>query len=172
MTLISTPTKLTSPVGVTVIHVETAKQMLEAVLKESDGCDALIMAAAVADFRPKTRAQNKIKKEGGIPQIELEATEDILKAVSASGSGAKRPRVVAGFAAESQDLLQNATVKLQSKKLDLIAANDISANDAGFTVETNRITLLFADGHKESLSLMSKTEAAEIIISRVAALLE
>ena len=173
VTLITTPTALTHPVGADVVHVETAKQMLEAVLKESDGCDALIMAAAVADFRPKNMAKDKIKKEGGVPQIELEATEDILKAVSASGLGRSgRPRVVAGFAAESQSLIENAVNKLQSKKLDLIAANDISADDAGFAVETNRITLLFADGRKESLALMSKTEVAEIIIERIAALLE
>ena len=173
VTLISTPTALTPPVGADVVHVETAKQMLEAVLKESDGCDALIMAAAVADFRPKNTAKDKIKKEGGVPQIELEATEDILKAVSASGLGRSgRPRVVVGFAAESQSLIENAGYKLQSKKLDLIAANDISAEDAGFAVETNRITLLFADGRKESLALMSKTEVAEIIIERIAALLE
>jgi len=172
VTLITTPTALTPPVGADVINVETAKQMLEAVLKESDGCDALIMAAAVADFRPKNTAKDKIKKEGGVPQIELEATEDILKTVSASGLGKKRPRVVAGFAAESQSLIENAGSKLQSKNLDLIAANDISAEDAGFAVETNRITLLFADGHRESLALMSKTEAAEIIIERIAALLE
>ena len=173
VTLISTPTALTPPVGADVVHVETAKQMLEAVLKESDGCDALIMASAVADFRPKNTAKDKIKKEGGVPQIELEATEDILKAVSASGLGRSgRPRVVAGFAAESQSLIENAVNKLQSKKLDLIAANDISAEDAGFAVETNRITLLFADGRKESLALMSKTEVAEIIIERIAALLE
>jgi phosphopantothenoylcysteine decarboxylase/phosphopantothenate--cysteine ligase len=172
--LITTPTALTPPIGAQVVHVETARQLLEVVLKESNGCDALIMAAAVADFRPKTQSKDKIKKEGGLPQIELETTEDILKTVSASGAArnGKRPRVVAGFAAESQDLLQNATVKLQSKNLDLIAANDISADDAGFAVETNRITLLFADGHRELLSLMSKTEAAEIIISRIAALLE
>lgn len=173
VTLITTPTALTPPVGADVVHVETAKQMLEAVLKESDGCDVLIMAAAVADFRPKNTAKDKIKKEGGVPQIELEATEDILKAVSASGLGRSgRPRVVAGFAAESQSLIENAVNKLQSKKLDLIAANDISAEDAGFAVETNRITLLFADGRKESLALMSKTEVAEIIIERIAALLE
>ena len=170
--LITTPTKLTPPIGAAVIHVETAKQMLDALLNESSDSDALIMAAAVADFRPKHQAQNKIKKEGGIPQIELEATEDILKTVSTSSDGKKRPRVVAGFAAESQSLLENAVNKLQSKKLDLIAANDISANDAGFAVETNRITLLFADGRRESLSLMSKNEAAEIIIARIAALLE
>jgi phosphopantothenoylcysteine decarboxylase/phosphopantothenate--cysteine ligase len=172
--LVTTPTCLAAPIGAQVVQVETARQLLEAVLKESEGCDALIMAAAVADFRPKTQAKDKIKKEGGVPQIELEATEDILKAVSAPGvkRNGSRPRLVVGFAAESQDLLQNATVKLQSKNLDLIAANDISANDAGFAVETNRITLLFADGHRESLSLMSKTEAAEIIITRIAALLE
>jgi len=85
VTLITTPTALTPPIGAPVIHVETARELLEAVLKESNGCDALIMAAAVADFRPKTQAKDKIKKEGGIPQIELEATEDILKTVSASG---------------------------------------------------------------------------------------
>lgn len=172
VTLISTPVKLTPPVGVQVIAVETARQLLEAVLRASAGSDVLIMAAAVADFRPKHPAQDKIKKEGGIPQIELEATEDILRTVSTSSDAANRPRVVVGFAAESQSLLENASNKLQSKKLDLIAANDISAEDAGFAVETNRITLLFADGRKESLSLMSKTEAAEIIISRIAALLE
>jgi len=174
VTLITTPVPLVTPIGANAVRAETAKQMLEAVLQEADGCDALIMAAAVADFRPKTQAKDKLKKEGGLPQVELEATEDILKTVSASGweRSGQRPRVVAGFAAESRDLLQNATVKLQSKKLDLIAANDISAQDAGFAVETNRITLLFADGHQESLSLMSKTEVAEIIVARVAALLE
>ncbi len=172
VTLVTTPTALTPPVGAEVIRVETAKQMLDAVLKEFPESDALIMAAAVADFRPKDVAEDKIKKEGGVPQIELEATEDILKAAAGLRIEAKRKQVVVGFAAESQDLLQNAANKLQSKKLDLIAANDISANDAGFSVETNRITLLFADGRRESLSLMSKSEAAEIIIERVAALLE
>jgi phosphopantothenoylcysteine decarboxylase/phosphopantothenate--cysteine ligase len=172
VTLITTPRALMAPVGARVIHVQTAKEMLDAVSKEFSESDVLIMAAAVADFRPRDVAENKIKKEGGIPQMELEATEDILKAVAGLRSELKRKQVVAGFAAESQNLLENASNKLQSKKLDLIAANDISAADAGFSVETNRITLLFADGQKESLSLMSKTEAAEIIVERVAALLE
>lgn len=170
--LITTPTSLIPPIGANVIQVETAKQMLNAVIKESEESDALIMAAAVADFRPKNTAKNKIKKETGVPQIELEATEDILKAVSGKRSEAKRPRLVVGFAAESQDLLQNATNKLESKGLDLIIANDISATDAGFAVETNRVTLLFADGRRESLPLMSKVKAAEIILERVALLLE
>jgi len=178
--LVTTPTSLTPPIGAHVVHVETAKQMLDAVLKESGESDVLIMAAAVADFRPKNLAKDKIKKESGIPQIELEATEDILKTVAGTRSRklalspveTKRPRVLVGFAAESRDLLENAAHKLQSKGLDFIAANDISADDAGFAVETNRITLLFADGHQESLPLMSKSEVAEVILVRVAKLLE
>ena len=172
VTLIAVPTSLIPPVGAKVIEVDTAKQMLEAVMGESAGSDALIMAAAVADFRPRKPAKDKIKKEGGIPQIELEATEDILKTVSSQKPGVKRPRLVAGFAAESRDLLQNAAVKLESKGLDLIVANDISAGDAGFAVDTNRVTLLFADGRRDSLPLMSKSEAAEIILERIAKLLE
>ena len=172
LTLVTTPTALTPPVGAHVIHVETAKQMLDCVLTESADSDALIMAAAVADFRPKAMAKDKIKKEGGIPRIELEGTEDILKMVSLQRSETKRPFVVVGFAAESRDLLENASAKLQSKGLDFIAANDISAGDSGFAVETNRVTLLFADGRSESLPLMSKSEVAETIIERVAALLE
>jgi len=172
VTLITTPTSLIPPIGAWVINVETAKQMLEVVLKESTESDALIMAAAVADFRPRNQAKDKIKKEGGIPQIELEATEDILKTVAGAESGKARPRVVVGFAAESRDLLENAAHKLQSKGLDFIAANDISAGDAGFAVETNRVTLLFADGRQEGLPLMSKSEVAEVILVRVAKLLE
>jgi phosphopantothenoylcysteine decarboxylase/phosphopantothenate--cysteine ligase len=170
VTLISAPTSLFPPVGVDLVPVQTAKQMLAAVLEACAGADALIMAAAVADFRPRHASRDKIKKEGGVPQIELEATEDILKAVS--GMGVKRPRVLAGFAAESRDLLGNASIKLESKKLDLIAANDISATDAGFDVETNRVTLLFADGSTESLPLMTKTEVADILMKRIANLLE
>ncbi|MBV6400258.1 MAG: Coenzyme A biosynthesis bifunctional protein CoaBC [Anaerolineales bacterium] len=171
VTLITAPSALKPPVGARVIQTQTARQMLDAVLQESAGSHALIMAAAVADFRPKTSAKDKIKKEGGAPQIELEATDDILKAVSSHNGGKTRPQVVVGFAAESRDLLENASNKLKSKGLDLIAANDISAGDAGFAVETNRITLLFADGREESLALMSKTDAAEILIERVAGLL-
>ncbi|MDP3185745.1 MAG: phosphopantothenoylcysteine decarboxylase, partial [Anaerolineales bacterium] len=130
------------------------------------------MAAAVADFRPKKVAEDKLKKRDGIPQVELEAAPDVLETVSGLGSGEKRPRVVVGFAAESRDLLENAAAKLSSKKLDMIVANDISASDSGFAVDTNRVTLLFADAREESLPLMSKAEVAEAIIERVAAMLE
>jgi phosphopantothenoylcysteine decarboxylase/phosphopantothenate--cysteine ligase len=130
------------------------------------------MAAAVADFRPKKAARNKMKKRDGIPQIELEETEDILKTVAVQRSGKKRPRVIVGFAAESRDLLENASEKLKSKNIDMIAANDISSEDAGFSVETNRITLLFANGKQEVHPLMSKSEVAEIIVQHIAVLLE
>jgi phosphopantothenoylcysteine decarboxylase/phosphopantothenate--cysteine ligase len=169
--LIST-VNLPPPVGARVVEVHTAQEMLESVLVESATADALIMAAAVADFRPKKVAESKLKKKDGIPQVELEVAPDILEAVTGLGSGEKRPRIVVGFAAESRDLLVNATNKLQSKKLDIIAANDISAYDAGFSVDTNRVILLYADGRNEALPLMSKSEVAETIIARVAALLE
>ena len=172
VTLISTPTSLVPPVGANLIRVETARQMLDAVVKESADADALIMAAAVADFRPKQAAGSKMKKRDGIPQVELEETEDILKTVSGLRSERKRPRLVVGFAAESRDLLANASEKLKSKKLDMIAANDISSEDAGFGAETNRVTLLFADGKQEALPLMSKDEVAEIMMQHIAGLLE
>ena len=170
--LITTPTNLTAPIGVRMIEVQTAQQMYKSVLSESTKADILIMAAAVADFRPKKTAKNKMKKREGIPQVELEETEDILKAVADNKSSKKRLRVVVGFAAESRDLLANASDKLKSKKLDFIVANDIASSDAGFGVETNRVTLLFPNGKKESLPLMSKAEVAEAIIEHVAALLE
>ena len=170
--LITTPTALTPPVGANVINVKSVQEMLDALLNES--ADALIMAAAAADFRPKVVAKEKMKKRDGIPQIELEAAPDVLRTVSTVGGARseRRFKVVAGFAAESQSLLENAAEKLKSKGLDFIAANDISAKDAGFGVETNRITLLFANGTQENLPLMSKSEAAEKIIEHVGRLLE
>lgn len=176
--LISSPTALTPPVGAHICPVVTAQEMHAAVLAETTNADALIMAAAVADFRPKATAVTKLKKRDGIPRIDLEATPDILEAVAkaratpGSHSRMHKPRIVIGFAAESRDLIENAESKLKSKKLDMIAANDISASDAGFGVETNRITLLFADGRKITLPLMGKDEAAEAIIQQMTLLLE
>ena len=168
--LVSAPAVPSAPVGARLISVSTAEEMMENVLAESAGADALIMAAAVADFRPKQVAENKLKKRDGIPEIILEVVPDILAAVT--GMGSQRPRVVIGFAAESRDLLQNAEAKLKAKKLDMIVANDISAPDSGFGVDTNRVTLLFSDSSKQSLSLMSKEEVAEGIIACLAVLLE
>lgn len=176
--LVTAPTILSAPVGARLIHVTSVEDMLAAVLKECQDADALIMAAAAADFRPKNVASDKLKKRDGIPQIELEAAPDILKTVAARRSALSgveawtRLKVVVGFAAESRDLLENASEKLESKNLDFIAANDISAHDAGFGTDTNRVTLLFADGAKETLPLMSKSEVAGKIIEHIARLLE
>ena len=180
VTLISAPTALIAPIGVKLISANSAEDMLSAVLAESTEADVLIMAAAIADFRPAEIASAKLKKRDGIPQITLEAAPDVLRAVTSTRlstrasqtPSASRPRVVVGFAAESRDLIINASEKLSSKKLDLIIANDISAKDAGFDVENNRVTLLYPNGKEEKLSLRSKFDVAEIILDRVGALLE
>jgi len=174
VTLIVTPTTSGNPlpVGAQVIRVNSAGEMCAAVLAECADADLLLMAAAVADFTVANTAANKLKKRDGIPQITLEAAPDILAMVGRLRLETQRPRVVVGFAAESHDLLSNAAEKMKSKSLDLIAANDISASDAGFAVETNRVTLLYADGRQEVLPLLSKVEVAEIIVARAAARLE
>jgi phosphopantothenoylcysteine decarboxylase/phosphopantothenate--cysteine ligase len=172
VTLISTPTGLVPPIGADLILVNTAQEMLAAILSASQNCHALLMAAAVADFRPRQASPQKLKKREGIPLIELEATQDILGVISAPDSTHIKPKLIIGFAAESQDILENAAEKLKIKNLDLIAANDISAPDAGFGVDTNRVTLLYKDGSSEVLPLLSKVEVSEIIIDRVANFLE
>lgn len=166
--LISAPTALTPPVGAALVAVKTAAQMQAAVLAETGDAYALIMAAAVADFRPLPAAQ-KFKKETGIPRIELEATADILAAVSARKAETGFPKFTVGFAAESQDLLKNAQSKLERKRLDMIVANDILAEDAGFEVDTNRVVLLFADGRIQKLPVQEKSEIAEAILQQIIA---
>lgn len=168
VTLVSAPTALTAPIGARLVSVHTAGQMLDAVVAACEGADALVMAAAVADFRPKRAAAGKLKTREGVPLLDLEHTEDVLGAIPPT----KRPRVVVGFAAESHDLIPNAAEKLKAKGLDLIVANDITAPDAGFGADTNRVTLIGAKGEPESLPLATKADVADIIIERVAALLE
>jgi phosphopantothenoylcysteine decarboxylase/phosphopantothenate--cysteine ligase len=171
VTLIAGPTSLSTPVGARRVDVRTAQEMLEAVLAALPQASLLIMAAAVADFKPAALAGQKIKKESGIPQIKLENTPDILASVASFKAERGWPRLTVGFAAESQNLLDNARSKLRLKNLDIIAANDISAMDAGFGMDDNRVTLLFADGRVEALSLMSKAKVAEAILERAIALL-
>jgi phosphopantothenoylcysteine decarboxylase/phosphopantothenate--cysteine ligase len=113
-----------------------------------------------------------LKKRDGLPRVELEATADILAAVAQQRSRTGRPGIVAGFAAESHDLVENAADKLQSKNLDMIVANDITVPGTGFGAENNRVILLHSDGRREDLPLMSKIDIAETIIKRLAVLLE
>jgi phosphopantothenoylcysteine decarboxylase/phosphopantothenate--cysteine ligase len=171
VTLIAGPNSLDTPAGAERLDVRTADEMLAAVLGHSAKADALVMAAAVADFRPAKESKEKIKKDGGAPELKLAATLDILKEIAKQKSKSGYPKVTVGFAAESQNLIANAEKKLKEKKIDMIAANDISEEDAGFEVDTNRVTLLFANGEKRELPLMSKEEAAEAIVDEIAGLL-
>jgi len=166
VTLITAPAALPEPAGITVIKVRTAAEMKKAVAVAVKKADALLMAAAVADYRPKQTAKAKIKKEAAASlTIELVRTPDILSEV-------KGDFVKVGFAAESDNVLANARKKLAAKKLDLIVANDITAPDSGFDVETNRVTIIDKSGQVEELPLMSKREVAERILDRVAGMIK
>ena len=170
VTLISGPSALATPVGAERVDVVTAGEMQQAVLSRLDGTDALLMAAAVADFRAEPAGQ-KIKRAKGELSLTLRPTEDILALVAQRRKKGSRPQVVVGFAAESQDLVANARLKAREKGLDLIVANDILAPDAGFAVETNRVTLIDASGAVQELPLMTKSEVAEVVLARVEGLL-
>ena len=163
-----TAARLPCPAGARCIEVESAQEMHDAVLHEISDADALVMAAAVADFRPAETSEHKIKKAAGVPRIELVRNPDILLQVAQQRSATERPAVVVGFAAETDDLMENAKAKLEKKGLSLIVANDVGAPDAGFAVDTNRVTLLADDGSSETLPLMSKAEAAQHIVQWVA----
>ncbi|GIL14151.1 MAG: peptidase ClpP [Chloroflexota bacterium] len=172
--LISAAQHLPAPVGATVVPVSSAAEMLYAVLEHTGDADALLMAAAVADFTPQHVAAQKIKKTddpNDAPVLALARTPDILLVVKKRRADTGFPRVVVGFAAESHDLLANARAKLERKGLHLLVANDITAEDAGFEVDTNRVVLLDAAGGQESLDLMSKAAVGEMIVRRVAVLL-
>jgi phosphopantothenoylcysteine decarboxylase / phosphopantothenate---cysteine ligase len=153
---------------VEVVRVESAQEMHDAVLARSGSADAVVMAAAVADFRPKAAADQKLKKAEGVPEIVLEPTTDILAALGR----AKRPgQFVVGFAAETERLREHAAAKLVAKRVDLMVANDVSAPDAGFEVDTNRAVLLAADGSSFATELLSKEQLAGVVLERVVAFL-
>ncbi len=172
VTLISAAHGLPTPPGAALVTAATARAMLDAVLAHLPGADVLLMAAAVADFTPADVAAQKIKKAGadGLT-LALAPTADILVAVKQARQASGFPHVVVGFAAESENLLENARAKLERKGLDLLVANDITAPDAGFAVETNRVTILDAAGGQQPLELLSKARVAEIVVARAAALL-
>ena len=164
VTLVSAAANLRPPLGVKLVPVETALQMHEATVKAVKGADALVMAAAVADYRPKAASERKIKKNAARLTIELVRNPDILSEVMGSF-------LRVGFAAESEDLLENARGKLRRKKLDLIVANDITAPGAGFGGDTNKVVILDRKGRAEDLPVLPKTEVAERLLDRIAALL-
>jgi phosphopantothenoylcysteine decarboxylase/phosphopantothenate--cysteine ligase len=161
--LVTAPTSLPEPVGVDVIQVGTAKEMRQAVENVTPQADALIMAAAVADYRPIKAAKDKIKKGKAGLTLELECTPDILGTV-------KGNFIKVGFAAESSNLVENARGKLKQKGLDFIVANDITARDSGFGTDTNRVTIIDRKGKVNSLPLLAKREVADKVLDRVAEL--
>ncbi len=162
--LVTAPTSLPDPAVVEVVKVKTAQQMCDAVLQKVKGADALIMAAAVADYRPASEAGQKIKKSLGDLTINLSKTTDILEA-------AQGDFVKVGFSAETQDLVSNAKAKVSGKGLDLIVANDVTEPESGFGVDTNRVTLIDRNLQVEELPLLTKYEVGQRVLDRVRELL-
>ncbi|MDO9545444.1 MAG: bifunctional phosphopantothenoylcysteine decarboxylase/phosphopantothenate--cysteine ligase CoaBC [Pelolinea sp.] len=165
--LISAPTSLTPPTGATLISIKSAEEMHDAVLSQITDANALIMAAAVADFRPKNIVREKIKKGAGFGSIELTPTKDILKVVAEAKVDNHLNLKVIGFAAETRDLKVNAKEKLIEKKLDMIVANDVSDPQAGFGVDTNKVLIIYSDGSTEQLPMLTKDEVAEKVIQHL-----
>ena len=166
--LVAGPVALPDPYGVTVVRVEQAREMRDAIVQQSAGANALIMAAAVADYQAAEALGEKLKRQNteGLT-LSLVPTPDILAEV-----GERSGLVKVGFAAESHNLRENARAKLESKGLDLIAANDITATDSGFAVDTNRVIIFDRDGAEEELPLMTKYEVACRILDRVSVLIK
>ena len=167
VTLVSGPTSLPDPFGVTTIRVETAAQMLAAVESAYGEVDAVVAAAAVADFRPAAPVAGKLRKGEAPSAVDLERTVDILATLGAD----KGARVLVGFAAEAGDAVTSARAKLAAKNLDLVVANDVTEPGAGFEVLTNHVSLVEADGAEE-LPLMDKRAVARAVVDRLQALME
>jgi phosphopantothenoylcysteine decarboxylase/phosphopantothenate--cysteine ligase len=168
VTLVSGPVSLMPPYGVTFIPVKTADEMRNAVMENRPGRDIVIKAAAVSDYRPKDSAQQKIKKGPDSLTLDLVKNPDILWELG--NSKKQSPFVLVGFAAETEDLPANAEAKLKAKNLDMIVANDVSRNDAGFETDTNIVKMIFADGHVEDSPLMTKDEVADLVLDRIKSL--
>jgi phosphopantothenoylcysteine decarboxylase / phosphopantothenate---cysteine ligase len=170
VTLVSGPTVLPPPYGVIFCGIKTAEDMKRAVFDHLPGCDIIIKAAAVSDYRPRETALQKIKKGADSLSLELVKNPDILAQLGAKKKNA--PCILVGFAAETESLLLNAKEKLGAKNLDMIVANDVSRMDAGFEADTNLVKIIYRDGTMEDSSLMSKDEVADLVLDRAKALLE
>jgi phosphopantothenoylcysteine decarboxylase/phosphopantothenate--cysteine ligase len=168
VTLVTTTDRAVEASGIEPVRVETAEEMAEAVRSRFTETDVVVMAAAVADFRPKAVADEKLKKRDGVPEVVLEPTPDILAEL---GERKQAGQVVVGFAAETEQVRERAAEKLAAKRVDLMVANDVSAPDAGFEVDTNQAILLYSSGSWEETPLLDKRELAGLILDRVATVL-
>ncbi len=161
VTLVSGPVALEAPKGIEVVPVVSAKDMADAVWERADKMDMIIKAAAVADYRPVTTYEDKVKKSGDDMNIALERTDDILAYL---GKNKKEGQILCGFSMETKDMLENSKVKLKKKNLDVIVANNLKVAGAGFGTDTNIVTLITKDEVKE-LPILSKEEVADRILS-------
>jgi phosphopantothenoylcysteine decarboxylase/phosphopantothenate--cysteine ligase len=161
--LVSGPTSLETPTGVRRVDVRSAEQMYEAVTKEFAGCSIGIFAAAIADYRPAEKREEKMKKTDGGLTVQLEPTVDILQEIA----GQKGDKFIVGFAAETTDVGQNARKKMAAKNLDLIVANDVTAEGAGFDHDTNVVSLFYRDGREVAVPKMSKAEVAQRLLDEI-----
>ena len=162
VSLVAAPNALPKPVGILVTKIQSAEEMKKVIATECDGADALIMAAAVADWRPLKKLDSKAKKSTSDTwSLKLVKNPDII------GSIKNDSLIKVGFAAESENLIENGKTKVKSKNLDFIVANDITAKDSGFSVDTNKVTIIHSNGNIESLPLMSKYDVAHSILDRV-----
>ncbi len=164
--LVSGKSPLPPPRGVTLVSVESADDMYTAVMKHLDWSTLVIKAAAVGDYAPESKSAGKIKKTGDELTLKLKRTKDILKEIGEK----KKQQIVVGFAAETEDLMSNAAIKLRDKNADMIVANNVGAPGAGFEADTNEVHLLFASGAMEELPLAPKKEIAKIIFDRISGL--
>ena len=163
VTLVSGQTALTPPMFVDYVQITTAEEMYQAVTSRSDEQDIIIKAAAVADYRPKTVYDNKVKKQDGQMSIELERTRDILAYL---GEHKRENQFLCGFSMETENMIGNSRAKLQKKNLDMVAANNVKVEGAGFQGDTNVMTLITQD-HEIALPLMSKEEVADKILDTI-----
>tara|TARA_Y100000588_G_scaffold106175_1_gene116117 strand:+ start:1762 stop:2958 length:1197 start_codon:yes stop_codon:yes gene_type:complete len=162
VSLVAAPNNLARPVGISVTNIKSADDMKKAIEDECLEADALIMAAAVADWRPSEKLDSKAKKnQSDTWSLELVKNPDIIAGINSTNL------IKVGFAAESENLVENSKTKIKSKNLDFIVANDITASDSGFSVDTNKVTIIHADGTTEALPLMSKYDVAHSILDRV-----
>jgi len=166
VTLVSGPVSLPRPAYVETVDIVSAQDMYDAVTSRAPDMDIIIKAAAVADYRPATVADNKIKKTDGDMSIPLSRTLDILGTL---GKCKRAGQILCGFSMETENMLENSRAKLKRKNLDIIAANNVKVSGAGFGVDTNVLTLITADSEKE-LPLMSKDEAADALLDEIAGL--
>jgi phosphopantothenoylcysteine decarboxylase/phosphopantothenate--cysteine ligase len=164
VTLVTT-TAPAAPGAFDVVRVESAEAMHDAVMARRTDADVVVMAAAVADFRPKAIVDQKLKKHDGVPEIVLEPTVDILAAL---GRAKPAGLFLVGFAAETERVVEHAAAKLRAKNVDLMVANDVAAADSGFEVDTNRAVLLDSHGHATELPLLTKDALAGVILDRIA----